>query len=197
MGEMAPAEVVSRGVDTAPTAWETEVYERAFHLWASTGRNAARVERLLLSWAREITPDGGEVPPVPAARTIQQWVRDDDWERKSLLQLMEDLPRQTLRMREDAGRLAAWAIQELYDIKTGKYDGEPALIAVKSRDAHDTLKMFGLGTFGSNAGGEFLVSVAEVMSALGLGGGEEERLSDTEKSRALRAAIEASKRGKE
>lgn len=177
--------------------WEAAMYELAYLFWCAYGHNGARVEYLLERHVLAATPEGEPAAPVPSVSTINGWARDDRWEQRQWRELADDLQPRILRLQIAKLTLAESAIEQLHDVRAGKYDHDPKLAAMKSRDGHDTLRMVGMGTFGANQGGLSVPQAQELMVALGELGGESEPLSPRQRSRMAREQIAASKQGQE
>ena len=175
--------------------WASAMYEMAFMFWCSHGHNGARVEFLLERHAQAQTMEGEDIPPVPSARTITGWAREDRWEQREWKLLAENLPERVLRLQVAKLTLAEQAVETLQDMNAGVYDAlDPRIASTRGKTAVEVLKMVGLGTFGANQGGLSLPGVQELMLALG-DKGTTEQVSAKEQSRRNREAISASKRG--
>lgn len=187
--ELNPVDIADSG------EWERAMYELAFTFWCSHGHNGARVEFLLTQHAQAQTMEGEAIPPVPSARTITGWAKDDQWEQRQWQNLSQDLPARVLRLQIAKLTLAEQAVETLHDVNAGVYDAlDPRIASTKSKTAVEVLKMVGLGTFGANQGGLSVPGAQELMIALGEQA-DEKKLSAKEQSRANREHIAAGKRG--
>lgn len=173
------------------------MYERAYQLWCSTGRNGARVERILTAMVTQETPDGETIPPVPSLRTINDWAVQDRWEERFLRDFVADLPAKAMRYNVDLSVMVDSAFDALFDCRSGRYDHDPKLRAAVERGAHDTLKLAGVGTAGANQGGLWLPNAQDILKALGQTAEEAKAIPPSAVSRNNREAIADSKRGRE
>ena len=106
MGRHHDSERVMRAITPVPPAarparfasFPSDIMERSFQLWSTTGRSGARVERLLAG------EQGPEVA-VPSAATINRWAMEHGWAGRADGEVLTTRGRSLAQLR--AGLLAA------------------------------------------------------------------------------------------
>jgi hypothetical protein len=144
----------TRAIAVLPSrgAFDEAVKQLCFEIWLFLAdRSAEDTIRILEERMASVAPD--EIPElrrIPSVRTIQNWVKTEQWEHKA-----NDLIRQTASHIDESQIarlfvLADKAIHWAHKLLDGDFDHEkPSLLMVKSAIVKEMLQFRGLGTAGA------------------------------------------------
>lgn len=146
---------------------------KAFDYWCwGANRSASRVLRLL-----ELEYAGIELA-LPTADTIRQWASRGKWAEEATAQLARDYPVQVQEWKRALWKALMLANGRVFDVLTGT--GRP-MGKEESQLIQRLWQMWGVGTYGSNQGGELTLSFGT--------SDENEVLSLEQRARKMRAMM--------
>jgi hypothetical protein len=185
-------EPVSRPVKPVGGGWERAVKELAFTVWSWAGKQSGTAtEFILLQEAIAATPEGQEPPPVPSARTINGWAREESWRSR----FYRDLATGDFAAELTAAKVQVWQIgrgagETMAKAQAGVYDHNPSLLAAKIKEAEFAVRLAGSGTYGQQFGGSVEPRIEDLLSTGDLAI-EAEALTPQERGRRMREKIVA------
>ena len=189
---LTPVPPAARPTQPAGGGWEDAVKEVAFTVWCWAGKQSGvATEFILMQEAQATTPEGQEPPPVPSARTINQWAREDGWRSR----FYQDLARGDFSAELAAAKVQYWQIgraagETMAKAQAGCWDHTPSLLVAKIKEAEFAVRLAGSGTYGQQFGGSVEPRIEDLLSAEDLAI-EAETLTPQARGRRMRDQIVA------